>query len=127
MSAVPISVQPIPTLNFNVAINAAAPSNNAPGSSDAQTGTSSCKGPYVTASVRRKIVCTANQTDRFKITPTTAAVTHESAAFKARCRRSDSMYGAPTKLNRKLGRNVTQVVTSAPKTAANHGSSGPAY
>ena len=59
------------------------------------------------------------------MTPTTAAVIPVSAADRDRLPRSRSMYGAPSKMNRKLGTNVTQVTSSDARTAATHGSSAP--
>ena len=55
------------------------------------------------------------------MTPTTAAVIPVSAADSDRLPRSRSTYGAPRKMNTKHGTNVTQVVSSAARTAATHG------
>src|SRR6185437_16631951 len=57
-------------------------------------------------------------TDKFNTTPTTAAVTPESAACNARLLRRASMQGAPRKIQRKHGANVTQVVRIEPITPA---------
>ena len=59
------------------------------------------------------------------MTPTTAAVMPVRAADSDRLPRSRSMYGAPSRTNRKLGTNVTQVTSSDATTAATHGSSVP--
>jgi putative transposase len=58
------------------------------------------------------------------ITPTTAAVMPVSAADSAWLPRSRSTYGAPSRMNRKQGTNVTQVVSNDATTPATHGSSG---
>src|ERR1700760_4809708 len=60
-----------------------------------------------------KRVLRANQTARFKTTPTTAAVIAESAVVSLMFPRSLSMYGPPKKIQRKHGVNVTKVVRSA--------------
>jgi hypothetical protein len=43
-----------------------------------------------------------------RITPTTAAVIAERLAASVRFSRKRSTYGAPRKIHRKLGKNVTQ-------------------
>jgi hypothetical protein len=48
------------------------------------------------------------------MTPTTAAVMADSAALSERLPRSASMYGAPKKIHRKQGTNVTHTVTASP-------------
>src|SRR5262245_11215867 len=63
-------------------------------------------------------VCSPNHTARFNTTPTTAAVTDESAALSRTFPYNFSMYGAPRKIQRKHGTNVTHVVNSAHTTAA---------
>ncbi len=58
-----------------------------------------------------------NFTPRLRMTPTTAAVMAVSAALRRGCSPSFSMWGAPRKMKRKQGMNVTQVVMSAPTVA----------
>ena len=53
-----------------------------------------------------KITAAPKTSARFKITPTTAAVTPESAPFSVLLPRSFSIYGTPRKINRNDGRNV---------------------
>ena len=69
--------------------------------------------------------CSANQTARFRITPTTAAVMAPSAAPSALLARSASTKGAPKKIQRKQGVKVTQVVSRPPSVAASSGGSAP--
>src|SRR5919199_3474101 len=67
----------------------------------------------------------ANQTARLRITPTTAAVIAESAALRALLPRIFSTYGAPRKIHRKHGVNVTQVASRPPSVPATSGFSAP--
>ena len=53
-----------------------------------------------------KITTAPNITARFKITPTTAAVTPESAWFNFSLWRNFSIYGAPAKIKKNDGKNV---------------------
>src|SRR6266550_4644181 len=71
-----------------------------------------------TGIVSRKTVWMANQIARLRTTPTTDAVMADNAAFKFLLSRSTSMKGAPRKIQRKHGVNVTQVASSPPKVPA---------
>src|SRR5581483_199573 len=71
-----------------------------------------------------KITCNPNHTARFKITPTTAAVTADSAVVNLTFPRNCSMCGAPRKIHKKHGTNVVHVVISAPSVAAGGGDAG---
>ena len=59
------------------------------------------------------------------MTPTTAAVIAASAPLSARLPRSVSMKGAPRKIQRKQGTNVTQVASRPPSVPASRGASAP--
>src|SRR5262249_53804678 len=116
----------IPQLRRNIAIADANVRLNAQGSRVGGTGASKAKGQVLTGTVAPKIVWIANQTAKFRITPTTAAVTAESAAFSAATLRSLSMKGAPTNIQRKQGVNVTQVASNPPMVPASRGDNVPA-
>ncbi len=73
-------------------------------------------GPKFRWLTSAKNTCRANQIDRFKITPTTAAVIALSAPFKRGCAEIQSMYGAPAKIYKKQGANVTHNVMNAAAT-----------
>ncbi len=73
----------------------------------------------------RNMVWIANQIARLRMTPTTAAVITERAPLSARLPRMASMKGAPRKIQRKQGANVTQVVSRPPRVPANAGASDP--
>ena len=60
------------------------------------------------------------------MTPTTAAVMAVRAPASDLLPRSFSMYGAPRKIQRKHGVNVTQVASRPPRVAATSGESPPA-
>ena len=60
------------------------------------------------------------------MTPTTAAVIADSAPASALLPRSVSMNGAPRKIQRKHGANVTQVASRPPSVPASIGDSAPA-
>ncbi len=70
--------------------------------------------------------CSANQTDRLRMTPTTAAVIAASAPDSRRLARNCSTNGAPAKIHSIDGTNVTQVVIAAPSTPAVTGENGAA-
>src|SRR5438128_11351063 len=74
-----------------------------------------------TRPVAGKMTGKPNQTARFKITPTTAAVTVERADVSDSFPRNFSTYGAPRKIQRKHGTKVVHVVMSAPSVAARSG------
>jgi hypothetical protein len=67
------------------------------------TGACSSSGPTATSRTLPNSTCSENQTVRFRITPTIAAVIAASAPRSARLPRSRSMYGAPRKIHRKQG------------------------
>ena len=62
--------------------------------------------------------CSANQTVRLRITPTTAAVIAASAPERWRLRAQCSTNGAPAKIHSIEGVNVTHVVIAAPRMPA---------
>ncbi len=70
-------------------------------------------------------VAVAKTTPSFSITPTTAAVMPVSAACSLGLAVRRSMYGAPAKTRKKLGRNMPKVVKSPPRTPAVRGVSAP--
>ena len=78
-----------------------------------------------TGQVCRNTVCSANQIDRLRMTPTTAAVIAVSAPARPLLPRSLSMNGAPRKIQRKHGVNVTQVASNPPSVPANIGDNVP--
>src|SRR5690348_8010529 len=84
-------------------------------------GASNDSGNRRTGSTSRNTVWIANQTARFRITPTTAAVIADSAPLRALLPRRDSMNGAPRKIQRNEGMNVTQVASNPPSVPASMG------
>jgi hypothetical protein len=64
-----------------------------------------------------------NQIARLRMTPATAAVIADRAPPSALLPRSCSMKGAPRKIQRKHGVNVTQVASKPPNVPANSGGS----
>src|SRR5690242_11203642 len=90
-----------------------------------RTGASKVSGQTLTGMVTAKIVWIANQRARFRITPTTAAVIAAKAEFNAEMPRRCSMKGAPTKIQRKQGINVTQVANRPPRVPASNGDKTP--
>ena len=70
--------------------------------------------------------CSANQTVRLRMTPTTAAVMAASAPDSLWLERSCSTNGAPAKIHSIEGVKVTQVVMAAPSTPAMIGENGAA-
>src|SRR5262249_9922625 len=119
------SVGIIPHLRRNIAKAAAKVRPKAQGSRLDRTGASKASGQVLTWTVAPNAVWIANQIAKFRITPTTAAVTAESAAFSPTTLRSLSMKGAPTNIQRKQGANVTQVASNPPKVPASRGASDP--
>src|SRR5262245_58335214 len=97
------SVAIIPQLRRNIAKAAAKVSPKAQGLRLERTGASKASGHVLTWTVAPKIVWIANQIAKFRITPTTAAVTADRAAFSPATLRSFSMKGAPTNIQRKQG------------------------
>ncbi len=91
----------------------------------ARSGIGRCINPRLTVPVRVKKVCSAKYAARLAMTPTTAALIPVSAADSAWFPRSFSTDGAPTRMNKKEGTNVAQVVIRAPSVAATHGSNSP--
>src|SRR5262249_27227968 len=108
----------MPTLKRKMATIAAADSASAQGSTLAGTGSSKLRPYFCTGVSSRKMLCKANQIARLSTTPTTAAVIAESAPLSALLPRSTSMKGAPRKIQRKHGVNVTQVASSPPSVPA---------
>ena len=104
----------IPQLRRKIAIADAKVRLRAQGSTLDRTGASKAKGQVLIGTVSPKIVWIANQRAKFRIMPTTAAVTAESAAFSSTTLRSRSIKGAPTNIQRKQGVNVTQVASNPP-------------
>src|SRR5262249_33953615 len=84
------------------------------------------KGPACISVTFPNSTCSANHTDRFKITPTTAAVMAASAPDNCLFARSGSTNGAPAKIHNMDGTKVTQVVIAAPRTPAVTGEKGAA-
>src|SRR5262249_15334640 len=105
------SVGIMPTLNRKIAMAAATVRTRAHGSKVKKFGASNNSGNARTGTVWRNTLWIANQMARFKTTPTTAAVMAESAALSALLPRSVSTNGAPRKIQRKHGVNVTQVAS----------------
>src|SRR4051794_6666367 len=93
----------MPTVNRNIAITAAADRTTAHTFTLASIGASTESGPHAIGSTSAKTVWIANQTARFKTTPTTAAVMADSAPASAWLPRRISMKGAPRKIQRKHG------------------------
>src|SRR5258705_12804508 len=104
---------------------AAIDKKSAHGSTLLNLGASNDRGKMRTGSAARNTVWIANQTARFKITPTTAAGIAESAPLRALLPRSDSMNGAPRNIQRKEGMNVTQVASNPPTGPASKGGKAP--
>src|ERR1700730_7732452 len=121
----PTSVGIIPTLNRKMATAAATESASAHTSILVNFGASNQKGNAWTETVSRNTVWIANQMDRLSTTPTTAAVMADIAPFKALLPRSCSINGAPRKIQRKHGVNVTHVASSPPRVPAAIGESVP--
>src|SRR5215475_8048330 len=112
------SVGIMPTLNRKIAMAAATERARAHGSTVMRLGASNDNGNAWTGTVSRNTVWIANQMARFKTTPTTAAVMAESAALSALLPRRISTNGAPRKIQRKQGVNVTQVASKPPSVPA---------
>src|SRR5277367_898850 len=115
----------MPTLKRKIAIAAATDSAKAQGSMLAKFGASKAWGKDRIGIVAWNTLWTANQTARLRITPTTAAVIAENAAFSALLPRNVSMNGAPRNIHRKQGVNVTQVASKPPSVPASIGDSAP--
>ena len=81
-------------------------------------------GPARISSTSANSTCSANQTVRLRITPTTAAVMAASAPDRRRLARSCSTNGAPAKISSIGGTKVTQVVSAEPSTALVSGENG---
>src|SRR5277367_6473035 len=103
------SVCSVPPLNRNTAIIAAVVSAKAQRLTLATSGASNERLYPCTRQVARNTVWIANQIARLRITPTTAAVIADKAPPRALLPRSCSMNGAPRKIQRKHGVNVTHV------------------
>src|SRR5262249_36090676 len=119
------SVGIIPTLKRKIAMAAASESASAHGSTLAGTGASNAIGNACTGTVARNTVWSANQHARLSMRPTTAGVMDDGAELSALLSRSVSMKGAPRKIQRKHGVNVTQVASRPPSVPASIGDNPP--
>ena len=115
----------MPTLKRNMATTAAMDRTRAQTFTVASTGASKASGPQRKGRTSPKMVWTANQTARLRITPTTAAVMADKAPASALLPRRVSMNGAPRKIHRKHGMKVTQVASRPPSVPARSGCSMP--
>src|SRR3954451_13596297 len=111
----------IPSLKRKIAIIAAAERASAHRSTLVRTGISSDIPYPCTGLTSRKMVWSANQIARLRTTPTTAAVIADSAPLRGLLSRSTSMKGAPRKIHKKQGVNVTHVASKPPKVPASIG------
>ena len=121
--AAPPSTASIGSFSRSRATAASRLSPTAVGSTVVQSGTSNRTGPSRVSATSAKNTWIANHTPRFRTTPTTAAVIADSVASRTALPRSRSMNGAPRKIHRKQGANVTHTVRAAPAAPAVHGSS----
>src|SRR4051794_40920251 len=115
----------MPSLKRKIATAAATASTADGMSSEDRIGALKLAPNTVTGTSLANSTWSANQTARFRMTPTTAAVMAPSAAPSALLARNASTNGAPKKIQRKQGTNVTQVVSSPPSVAASSGGSPP--
>src|ERR1700730_1382843 len=120
------SVGSMPTLKRKTAMAAPIEIARAHRSTLSSLGASKVNNAVLIGTVSWKSVCTANQTARLSTTPTTAAVMAVRAALSAFTSLSLSANGAPRKIQRKHGVNVTHVASSPPSVAVNRGESDPA-
>src|SRR5262249_8712650 len=111
----------MPILKRKMAIAAASESPSAHGSTLLKTGTSNDEGNTGTGTVALNTLWIANQAAKLRTTPTTAAVIADSAPLSARLPRNTSTNGAPRKIQRKHGMNVTHVASNPPSVAATSG------
>src|SRR3954469_12939321 len=109
------------TKTSTAAMTASAP---APISTAATSGTNQRNSPLDSWVTSRNTTCSANQTARLRMTPTTAAVIAASAPASGWLRRRSSMNGAPAKIQRNDGANTVQVAIAAPSTPASTGLNG---
>src|SRR5712671_664655 len=121
----PPSTVSMPRLKRKIAVAAAIAKTSAGKSTLDSTGMSNDSPNDRTGEVSRNTVCSANQIDRLRITPTTAAVIAVSAPASPLLPRRVSMKGAPRKIQRKQGVKVTQVASSPPSVPASIGDSVP--
>lgn len=110
----------MPSLNRKIAIAAHAERTRARAFREGSTGTSLPLPITATVRICVQRVWIANHMARLRIIPTIAAVIAVTAGESARLPRSRST-GAPAKIHRKQGINVTQVVRIAPNVAATSG------
>src|SRR5262245_5062189 len=122
----PMSVVIIPILKRKIAMMAATDRASAHGLTLLNRGASNANGKKRIGSTSLNTAWIANQTARFSTTPTTAAVIADKAPLRALLPRSASMNGAPRKIQRKEGMNVTQVASKPPSVPASMGGSEPA-
>src|SRR5437879_6160773 len=121
----PASTVSMPILKRKTAVAAAIAKMSAGISTLDKTGMSNDSPNDRTGEVSRNTVCSANQIDRLRITPTTAAVIAVSAPANPLLPRKVSMYGAPRKIQRKQGVKVTHVASSPPSVPASIGDNVP--
>src|SRR5258707_15765774 len=121
----PASTVSMPMLKRKIAVAAAMARISAGKSTLDKTGMSNDSPNDRTGEVSRNTVCSANQIDRLRITPTTAAVIAVSAPASPLLPRRVSTNGAPRKIQRKQGVKVTQVASKPPSVAASIGDSVP--
>lgn len=106
----PAGTCPMPSIRWNTATRARAANAAASQSVEPGTGISNRTGPKATGATSRQTTWMANQTARFRITPTTAAVTAVRAEESAALALRPSMKGAPRTIPAKVGAKVTKVV-----------------
>src|SRR6266404_2861210 len=121
----PASTVSMPMLKRKTAVAAAIAKTSAGISTLDKTGMSNDSPNDRTGKVSRNTVCSANQIDRLRITPTTAAVIAVSAPANPLLPRRISMKGAPRKIHRKHGVKVTHVASNPPSVPASIGDSAP--
>jgi hypothetical protein len=112
-------------LKRNIATIATIESSSAHTRTLVSTGASKARGPQRNGRTSAKMVWTANQMARLRMTPTTAAVIAERAPLRALLPRICSMKGAPRKIHRKQGAKVTHVASSPPSVPATSGLKAP--
>src|SRR5215831_18286224 len=97
------SVWIVPALKRKIATIAASDRVSAQGLTLAKTGMSKPSPYQRSGMVSRKIVCSANQIARLRMTPTTAAVMPARAPDNGLLSRKRSMKGAPSPIHKKHG------------------------
>lgn len=115
----------IPNLSQKIASAAASDSSSAAGSTLAKIGISKDIPKLRIGTNSRNTVWIANQIEGLRITPTTAAVIADSAPARAFVAFHEHMNGAPRKIQRKHGVNVTHVASNPPSVPASIGDNDP--